>query len=221
MRTRTILIVFSLFFLTFISIGFTSQLVSDETHFTSAFSYVTTPFNLHPVIEGRVYRSSEMPEDALREKIQTLKIKTVIDLRVGGENPRKKGYSEKTLVKEMGATYLWIPMVGTHTRQKKSIERVIELSNKVEEPVLIHCDSGSHRSGVVSAIWLMNTLDTPPSEAAKQLHPSFGFYYWERKFKSIFLGTQTIDHIIWNFLTTHEKNGVDFNTWVSENSNPL
>jgi protein tyrosine phosphatase (PTP) superfamily phosphohydrolase (DUF442 family) len=205
-----------------LTMGFGSQLVSDDTHFTSSISWLATPYNFHAVVDDQLFRSAEMPKEALQEHINRYGITTVIDLRLGGgENLKKKGYSEKALLEELGVRYIWVPLAGTHTRQKKGMERLISLAQEVEGPVLIHCDSGSHRSGIASTIWLMSRYNFPPEKAAMQLHPSYGFYYWERRMKGFFLGTQTIDHIIWNYLAEHRNSSVDFQTWVSQNTNPL
>jgi protein tyrosine phosphatase (PTP) superfamily phosphohydrolase (DUF442 family) len=203
------------------TLGFTSQLITDDTYFTSSITYLTAANNFHTVKENKLYRSAELSETELRKKINQYGIKSVIDLRMGGENIKKKKYSESSVVKEMGANYYWIPLAGMHTRQKNGIKRYIELIKEIEGPVLIHCVSGSHRSGLASAIWLMTNENEDPEIASKQLSSKYGFFYTERKFKGMISNTTTIDNIMWNYLDVYKDTGLDFITWVNDSNNRI
>ncbi len=204
-----------LLLVTFTFIGFGSQLISESTWFTSSFSYLFAKDNFHEVVPGLLYRSATLDKEEFIENVKKHNIKTVIDLRKGGDEAKleDQGFSERNLSEELGANYEWIPMVGSNTRQKQSLEKLIEISEKTEGPVLIHCSSGTHRSGVVTAIWLMLKDEEPPEDAAKQLSSEYGFFYWERKLKSFFLGHETIDGIIWHYLKNYRATGISFKEW--------
>lgn len=203
------------------TLGFTSQLITDDTYFTSSIAYLTAANNFHTVKENKLYRSAELSETELRRIISDYGIKNVIDLRLGGENIKKKKYSESAVVKEMNANYFWVPLAGKHTRQKVGIKRYIELIKDIEGPVLIHCESGTHRSGVASAIWLMTKENEAPELASKQLSNEYGFFLTERRVKSVLSSTKTIDNIIWNYLEAYNRSGVDFISWTNDSANKM
>jgi protein tyrosine phosphatase (PTP) superfamily phosphohydrolase (DUF442 family) len=204
-------IVFLFFF-----IGLSSQMLTESTWFTSSFSYFFSKNNFHIVKDGQIYRSASLNEKELKDLIKTYGIKTVVDLRYTGDKPEKYGFSEKEVVENLNVTYEWIPFVGTRTNQKDSFENLIKLAQKSTLPVLIHCSSGTHRTGVASAIWLMIANNESPDIAGKQLSTKYGYFYGERRIKSFFIGHQTIDAIIWRYLDKYHKTNISFIDWIKD-----
>ena len=201
--------------------GLTSQILFESTWFTSSIGFLFSSGNFHVVKEGRLYRSAALSKEDLEEKVKTLGIRTVIDLRRGGDEVEENGYSEKRSLEGLGAEYFWIPLVGSNTHQAGSISRLIEIAKNNHAPVLIHCSSGTHRSGVASAIWLMVAEGENPEIAAKQLSNEFGFFYSERKLKGLIMGHDTIDAIIWNYLKEYHSKGISFQDWFNEQGDKL
>lgn len=218
-RVLFLVIKFSLVFsVLFFIFGIISQLVYESTWFTSSIAYLLNKDNFHEIVPGKVYRSGELSKDNFNDYLIKHQIKAVIDLRMSGDDEAKYGFSEKKSAEEHGASYMWIPLVGTKTNQADSIKKLIALSDQTDGPVLIHCSSGTHRSGVVTAIWLMlKNLDTP-IHATEQLSTKYGYFYWERRFKSFIIGHQTIDAIIWNYINQYKQTGIDFKQWFTTHS---
>ena len=202
-------------------LGIFSQVFFESTWFTSSFSFLFARNNFHEVVPGKLYRSAALDKEDLEKSITQYGIKTVIDLRKGGDEEEEQGFSERKVTQSLGADYEWIPLIGSNTKQKESITKLVDLSTKVGGPVLIHCSSGTHRSGVAAAIWLMLTNLESPEQAANQLSTEYGYFHWERKLKSFFMGHDTIDNVIWHYLNQYKKTGVSFKDWVQEQGDEL
>lgn len=81
-------------------------------------------------------------------------------------------------------------------------------------PILVHCTSGTHRTGVVAAIWLIHKEGLLPEKAVGQLSSKFGFFYPERALKSLVQGQPTIDSIVWSYLHANEHQRIAFRDWI-------
>lgn len=211
----------SVFILTFALIGLSSQILTESTWFTSSLSYIFTTNNFHEVKKGELFRSGELSKEDLERTIKEHGIKTIIDLRKGGDEPEQKGFSEKVISTDLGAKYIWIPMVGSNTKQKENLKKLIEVSKEGAGPVLIHCASGTHRSGLSTAVWLMAKDGINPHEAARQLSSKYGYFKWERDLKSYIMGHNTIDYVMWDYLKDYDKTSISFNDWLENHSDPL
>lgn len=197
----------------FFIVGISSQVFLESTWFTSSIAYVLNKDNFHEVVPKKVFRSGQLNKEELAHYVNKYNIKTVIDLRKSGDKENEQRFSERKLLTSLGVEYEWIPMVGSNTRQYDSIEKFISLSEEKKEPLLIHCSSGTHRTGVMTAIWLMINNEMSPEEAIKQLSPEYGYFYWERRFKSLLLGHQTVDAILWEYISQYKQSHIDFKNW--------
>ena len=144
------------------------QLVGDTTAFTSSLAQLLFRDNFHEVSAGRLYRSAEMSSERIDEVVEQYEIKTVLDLRL---NPLDENGAnlEREAVESHGVAYYSLPLRGTRVPQPEQLREMLELYRFSEEPILVHCTSGTHRSGVASAIWLIAVEEKLPSEAQQQL----------------------------------------------------
>ena len=190
------------------------QLTGEDTHFTSSIAHLLFHNNLHAVVEGKVYRSAEMPAADLEKVIREKGIKTVLDVRLGKDEGEFDGGAEAETVKSAGAHYVHFPLRGSRVPTAERVESLMETLDSVQTPVLVHCTSGTHRSGVVSAIWLMEKEGVAPEIAAKQLTSEYGFFRRERDLKSLVQGHPTIDHLIWMYLEKSRETNESFRDWL-------
>jgi protein-tyrosine phosphatase len=107
-------------------------------------------FNFGEVQPGRVYRSGQMPAAALAQTVQTHRIKSVLNLR--GANPENAWYRhEVTATNSAGATQYDVSMSSCVWMSRAQLRKLIEVLDTAERPLLIHCQWGSERTGLVSA----------------------------------------------------------------------
>lgn len=112
-------------------------------------------FNFHRVIKGELYRSGQLQKDEY-ELLKAHGIKTVISLN----DYEVAGFSaadENSWAEENGITFIHDAMHPWSKPSLDEVEKVLDLINKAEKPVLIHCQGGSDRTGVaIGAARMMN-----------------------------------------------------------------
>ncbi|MCB0360924.1 MAG: tyrosine-protein phosphatase, partial [Bdellovibrionales bacterium] len=97
---------------------------------------------------------------------------------------------------------------------RETVLTILELMKDLEEPVLIHCKSGTHRTGFLSALWLFNQQPEQTELAFQQLSLKFGFVGLERWLKATFEQRPTLDAVIWEYQRFHQACGIRFREWV-------
>jgi protein tyrosine phosphatase (PTP) superfamily phosphohydrolase (DUF442 family) len=106
-------------------------------------------YNFGEVQHARIYRSGQMPSSSLDRTVRDYKIKTVINLR--GSNKDSWYAAEREATTEAGATQVDIAMSSCIWMSRAQLQTVIETLDTAEYPMLIHCQWGSERTGLISA----------------------------------------------------------------------
>lgn len=109
--------------------------------------------NIHTVIPGKLYRSGQLPVNALLTLVHRQKIRTVINLR--GKNSGRKWYrDERALAKTLGLKYLDVALNATHPPSAKQLQQLAKWIVQAKKPILAHCQGGVDRTGLASALAL-------------------------------------------------------------------
>ncbi|TIX90906.1 dual specificity protein phosphatase family protein [Rhizobium sp. P44RR-XXIV] len=128
--------------------------------------------NFHSVIDGQIYRSAQPTPEELASYIQKNGIKTVINLR--GTHPGKAWYDgEVATAQSLGVSHIDFSMSATKAVSPEKAQRLVELMASAPKPILIHCLSGSDRSGLASALYVRKIAGLDEARAEGQL----SFYY--------------------------------------------
>ena len=130
--------------------------------------------NFHAVQDGVVYRSAQMSVESLEKHIEAEHFQTVVNLR--GSNPNQEWYrSESKFLNAKGVQLIDIPLSSSSRVKPDQARAYIDLIANSPKPVLIHCLNGSDRTGLISAIYLMqNGIDE--ITASKQLAMTYGHF---------------------------------------------
>jgi protein tyrosine phosphatase (PTP) superfamily phosphohydrolase (DUF442 family) len=192
------------------------QIFSETTSFTSYLANLVFRGNFDEVVPGRFYRTGEVDARKLAELIKKYKIKSVIDLRVNKDEVDQFGVHEREAAQANSAAYYHVPFVGSDARQRVQVEELVSLYDRVETPVILHCSSGTHRTGVASVIWLLTKENASIENAVSQLGVRYGYFYYERRLKSLIQGHQTIDALIWEYAKAQKSDGVSFRDWIKK-----
>lgn len=106
--------------------------------------------NFGTVEPGRVYRSAQLDAGAIGRAIREHGIKTVLNLR--GPNPDQAWYREEVAATvASGATQVDVPLASDQWLSRAQAATLLDLLGRVEYPILIHCEFGAERTGMVSA----------------------------------------------------------------------
>lgn len=164
----------------------------------SLYGYVEEWGNFHVVSEGQLYRSSQMDADELLYYIKRYRIKSILNLR--GPNPAAPWYQEElAIANKTGAAHYDYPLSATRVISDRDIHRVLTLIRQAPKPLLIHCQGGADRTGVIAALWEYSIAGKDAQEAAKQLSLFYGHFpfLWSR--------TKAMDETFWHYVAKHEN----------------
>lgn len=131
--------------------------------------------NDHEVIPGRVYRSAQPAEGDVAKLVDRTGIRTVLNLR--GTAPWDDWYKGECRA-TFGANVSQEDVtLSAHTLPfPAELRRVVEVLDRSEYPVLVHCKQGADRTGLVSAMALLIYTDATVGEARRQLLPRYGHW---------------------------------------------
>lgn len=108
--------------------------------------------NFSEVIAGEYYRSAQPTPAKLARYARKHGIKTVLNLR--GLNAKHRWYRDEVAASErLGIKHVDFKMSARRELTEAQIEQLICLLRDVPKPILVHCKSGSDRTGLVSAIY--------------------------------------------------------------------
>lgn len=128
--------------------------------------------NFHAVEPRLVYRSAQPSADELRQLVAAHGIKTVLNLR--GDNTGKPWYDEEvSTVREIGIQHLNLRMSAYQVLSVQQMDEIVRLIQQAPKPLLIHCESGSDRTGLVAALYLLSN-GQPATLASQELGARFG-----------------------------------------------
>lgn len=145
--------------------------------------YLRLTGNFHAVDEGILYRSGQLSEAQFVSHIREKGIRSVLNLR--GNNAGSAWYDEEMEASTAaGIRHVDYPISARRDLTDRQVSEIVSLLRDLPRPILVHCEGGADRSGLVSAIYEFLFQRQPPEEAAEQLSFRFGHFPW--------LGNQTV-----------------------------
>lgn len=118
--------------------------------------------NFHEVLTGRIYRSAQLKPDSLRSTIQKHNIRTVINLR-GCCTSFDWYLDECRVTNELNVSMEDITFSASRLPARCEIQRLIDVLEHCDYPVLFHCRQGADRTSLASvvALLLLSNADLP------------------------------------------------------------
>jgi protein tyrosine/serine phosphatase len=134
---------------------------------------VTIGSNLHVVVPGECYRSAQLSPARLTSVVERLHIRTVINLR--GPNVGEPWYDEECrTLKELGIRRVDVKLSGYGPPEDGEMNSLLDCLEHDRGPLLVHCCSGSDRSGFAAALFLLLRTDADVAAARRQLGIRYG-----------------------------------------------
>ena len=142
--------------------------------------------NFHTAIDGRLYRSGQIPAARLTAYLKKFGIKTIINLRSKAERiVCCRG--EEEAAKEAGTAIQYVPMSAGRASTRKELLELLKIFDSAKEPLLIHCSQGINRTGEACALWCLEKNNMTNEEALKQFDDNFGYVFKSRPEKFLFI----------------------------------
>lgn len=112
-------------------------------------------YNLRTVDEGVLYRSGQMPANHLETTLNRHDIQTVISLR--GVNPDEVWYQQEVAQCEtLGVAHYSLPWSKNRLPDPDSLVQLLDWYDNADRPMLVHCQGGTHRSGIAAAVYVLH-----------------------------------------------------------------
>lgn len=139
--------------------------------------YLRLTGNFHAVEEGILYRSAQLSEAQFASHIREKGIRSILNLR--GNNAGSAWYDEEMEASTAaGIRHVDYPISARRDLTDGEVSEIVSLLRDLPRPVLVHCEAGADRSGLVAAIYEFVFRKQPADEAAEQLSFRFGHFPW-------------------------------------------
>ena len=129
--------------------------------------------NVREVVPGRFYRSAQLSGFTLRNALEKNGIRSVINLR----GPRKEGFyrSEMDVCRALGVAHYDVSLSAVHLPPPAGMRALLDDLDRAPKPVMVHCQGGSDRAGLVSTLYEVIYEGVPLDRAeAEQLTWRYG-----------------------------------------------
>jgi hypothetical protein len=132
--------------------------------------------NFAVVDPGRVYRAAQ-PKGNLDYLLDGLphRLASIVNLR-GGSEADWWYAAEVRGARARGIDFYDIPLSAVRRPTRRELLLLLELFGRCRYPLLIHCKSGADRTGMVSALYLMDRRGVPPEEAMRAFSVAYGHF---------------------------------------------
>jgi protein tyrosine/serine phosphatase len=128
--------------------------------------------NLHR-LSDKAWRSAQPAPHQIRALAQR-GIRTIVNLR--GERLCGSYWLEQAACKRHGIALVNLHMRSRRAPTREELRAAVELFNRIEYPMLMHCKSGAERTGLMSILYLFLKEGVPLTEARRQLSPRYGYF---------------------------------------------
>jgi protein tyrosine phosphatase (PTP) superfamily phosphohydrolase (DUF442 family) len=129
--------------------------------------------NVHTVIPGRVYRSAQLSQSQLERLIAQIGLRTVVNLR--GCCPETPWYQDDARATcRMGINQEDLTFSARRYPHPGEVQRLLEVLDQAEYPLLFHCARGADRTGLASTLAVLLLTDQDLKVARRQLWLRYG-----------------------------------------------
>lgn len=149
--------------------------------------------NIHAVQPGQVYRSGQLDSSQFVRVIREDGIKSILNLR--GAHPTSDWYeTELAVAGHLGVTHYDYGISAERAVTPGQIADILRILRTAPKPILVHCQGGADRSGLVSALYEAEIEGMSPAQAAGQLSLRYGHFPY--------LGSKTVamDRSFWAYV---------------------
>jgi protein tyrosine phosphatase (PTP) superfamily phosphohydrolase (DUF442 family) len=131
--------------------------------------------NVRVVDEGKLYRSARLERGQLEQVIRRYGIKSILNVR-GAASGESWYENEISLSKHLHLTHVDYGLSAGDLVTIEQISEILKILRDVPEPILVHCEGGADRAGLVSALFIAAVEKRPAEEAVSQLSLLYGHF---------------------------------------------
>ncbi|TCS05395.1 dual specificity protein phosphatase family protein [Rhizobium sp. BK418] len=128
--------------------------------------------NFHEVLPGELYRSAQPSPADIDKYAARYGIKTILNLR--GEDSADWYLKETEAAKKAGITHIDYGLSASKEVTHEQALELLALLRNAQKPILIHCQAGADRTGLVSLLYLQQIAGLDEETAERQLSVRYG-----------------------------------------------
>lgn len=129
--------------------------------------------NFHQITKGEAYRSAQMDRDKLKFCLRNYRIRSILNLR--GKDSRENWYIDEVKTsEECNVIHYDVSLSAYDEPTKEDTQILMSIIKAAPRPILIHCQAGADRTGLVAAMWKVIVDKESKGEASKQLSILYG-----------------------------------------------
>jgi len=131
--------------------------------------------NFHTVIAGELYRSAQPDAASIARWHARYGIRSIVNLR--GAEPGEEWYdSEVAEAASLGMAHYDFRMSASRDIDSARAAELTAILREAPAPILIHCRSGSDRTGLAAALYLAHVAGRGEEEAEAQISLFYGHF---------------------------------------------
>jgi protein tyrosine/serine phosphatase len=165
--------------------------------------------NIHPVTD-RIWRSAQPAPRHLRA-LAARGVRTVINLR--GAHPHGAYWLEQQACAQLGLDLIDIKLKSRAAPTLAELALIREAIAAIDGPTLIHCKSGSDRTGLFCGLYLILREGVPVADARRQLGLRFGHIRMTK--------TGVLDRFFDHYLEHAAREPIEFTAWLDTVYDPV
>ncbi len=150
-----------------------------------------------------VFRQNQ-PSPARLALLRAQGIRSILNLR--GRSTQGFYLFERESAARLGLQMADLQMSAKTLPARETLLALRELFETLPKPMLLHCKSGSDRTGLAAALYLMMIHDVPVAKAAKEL--SFRFLHRKKG------PTGVLDHFLRVYAKAEADSGISLMDWI-------
>jgi protein tyrosine phosphatase (PTP) superfamily phosphohydrolase (DUF442 family) len=131
--------------------------------------------NFRAVQEHVLYRSAQLGEGDFKVFARQYGLKSVLNLR--GAHPGTHWYDEEmAAAHDLGISHYDYPLSAKRFVTGREVDEILAIIREAPKPLLIHCQSGADRSGLVAALYRFALTSASAAAADEQLSLVYGHF---------------------------------------------
>ena len=139
--------------------------------------YVTLGANYHVVELDACYRCAQPSPAFLEMAVKKLGVRTIVNLR--GDNSGKDWYvAEHASAERLGVPIVDISLASNCPPTTAQFRQLIHLMDEAPRPILLHCHSGSDRTGLAAMMFELLQTNGSLEKARSQISIRYGHKFW-------------------------------------------
>lgn len=152
--------------------------------------------NIHAVQAGQLYRSAQLDSSQFVRVIGEDGIKSILNLRGAPQHGAGWYDTEVRVAARLGVAHYDYGISAERPVTAEQIAAILQILRTAPRPILVHCQGGADRSGLVAALYEAVIQGASPDQAAQQLSLRYGHFPY--------LGSKTVamDRSFWAYINS-------------------